>query len=334
MKNDSGSSGRSEILLNEARGWAIRLRSGEVSQFDIDAFARWRAESPAHRRALAEANAQWEVLRLVARNIAAKQERAVAAPDFAFANRRLSRRTWLGGAMAASIGGAAYLVARPPLELWPSLSELAADYRTDIGERRQISFADKVSVEMNTRTSLAVTGKGTQTRQIELIAGEIAVATGLGATSPSEPFEVIAGSGRTSAAHATFDLRHDGQIVSVICLEGEVRVEYQNDTATLKTGQQIAYGRRGLSDIAATDGRVVEAWRRGLLVFDNQPLSQVIPEINRYRRGRIVLMNDDVGRLPLDATFRIDRIDEAVPKIAHLFALKARTLPGGVVLLS
>lgn len=334
MKNDFASSGPSETLLNEARGWAIRLRSGEVSQIDVDAFTRWRAQSPAHRGALAEANAQWDVLRLVARNVAAQQRRAVLAPDFASANSRLSRRAWLGGAMAASIGGAAYLVARPPLELWPSLSELAADYRTDIGERRQIALADTVSIEMNTRTSLAVTAAGAQTRQVELIAGEIAVATGLEAASSSEPFAVIAGSGRTSAVRARFDLRHEGQNVSVVCVEGEVKVECQDETATLRAGQRIAYGRRGLSDIAATDGRVVEAWRRGLLVFDNQPLSQVIPEINRYRRGRIVLMNDDVGRLPLDATFRIDRIDEVVPKIVHIFALKARTLPGGLVLLS
>ena len=90
----------------------------------------------------------------------------------------------------------------------------------------------------------------------------------------------------------------------------------------------------GLGEIGATEASVIEAWQQGLLVFDNQPLSLVIPEINRYRRGRIVLMNEDIGRLPLDATFRLDRIDEVVPKIAHLFNLKITALPGGVVLLS
>ncbi len=91
---------------------------------------------------------------------------------------------------------------------------------------------------------------------------------------------------------------------------------------------------RGFGETTATDGRRVEARRQGLLVFNNQPLAQVVTEINRYRRGQIVLMNDDIGRLSLDATFRLDRIDEAVPKITHLFGLKIRTLPGNVVLLS
>ncbi|MFX8723624.1 hypothetical protein ABTM71_19355, partial [Acinetobacter baumannii] len=65
-----------------------------------------------------------------------------------------------------------------------------------------------------------------------------------------------------------------------------------------------------------------------------RPLSQVIDEINRYRSGKIILLNADLGRLPLDATFRLDRIEEAVPKIAHVFGARVRTLPGGVVLLS
>jgi transmembrane sensor len=333
MKNDSSSSERSESVSNEARNWAIRLRSGEVSQVDIEAFARWRSESPAHRRAVAEINAQWDALRLAARNLAARQDRVVAVSNFVSSDRGFSRRAWLGGAMAASIGGAAYLLARPPLDLWPSLSELAADYRTDVGEQRQVAFADEISVEMNTRTSLAVSGTGAE-RRIELVAGEIAVTTGLGTTSPSQPFVVVAGQGRTTAAQARFDLRHEGQRVAVVCLEGEVRVECQGNVATLKASQQVAYGARGLHDVASADGQVVEAWRRGLLVFDNKPLSQVIPEINRYRRGRIVLINEEIGRLSLDATFRLDRIDEVVPKIADIFSLKIRTLPGGVVLLS
>lgn len=246
----------------------------------------------------------------------------------------VSRRVWLGGAIAASIGGAAYLAARPPLDLWPSLVELAADYRTDIGERRGLTFANAITVEMNTRTSLAVTGKTAKASDIELIAGEIAVTAGAGGKESAVPFVVIAGHGRASAARATFDLRYEGETATVTCLDGEVQVECNGKTARLSANQQIAYNAQGLAGVAAMDRRNVGAWRRGLLVFDNQPLSEVVPEINRYRRGRIVLMNDDVGRLPLDATFRLDRIDEVVPKIAHIFNLRVRALPGGMVLLS
>jgi transmembrane sensor len=231
----------------------------------------------------------------------------------------------------ASVGAAAYLLARPPLELWPSFAELTADYRTGVGERRQVTLSDDISVEMNTRTSVVVPRTGMQA--IELISGEIAVTTGSGPSTPSRSVSIIAGNGRTSGSRAAFDVRYDGGKAFAACFEGEILVECGGARATLKARQQIAYADAGLSDIVSTDGRAIAAWREGLLVFENQPLSQVISEINRYRRGRIILMNEDVGRLPLDATFRLDRIDEIVPEISHLFDLKIRALPGGVVLL-
>jgi transmembrane sensor len=313
-------------LNSEARRWVVHLHSGAVTQSESDELARWRNQSAAHDRAFADASTQWNVLRVAARNVTRKE--AAAAPEIA-----VSRRIWLSGAIAASIGGVAYLAVRPPLDLWPSLAEFAADYRTEVGERREVTFANQVSVEMNTRTSLAVAKSASETSEIELISGEIAVTASIGRIATA-PFVVVAGNGRTLAAQAALDLRYEGQIVTVNCLEGKAQVECLGAIAKLGARQQVLYDAGGLGAITATDGRYVSAWREGLLVFDNQPLSQVVPEINRYRRGRIVLLNDAVGRLPLDATVRLDRIDEIVPKIVHLFGLKARLLPGGVVLLS
>jgi transmembrane sensor len=331
MMIETGSAGEFEELREEARRWIIQLRSGEASQLDIDALANWRARSPAHRQALAEAGAQWDALQFMAQKVA--QQHAPAAVSLTTPNARVvNRRIWLGGAMAASVGAACYLAVRPPLRLWPSLSELSADYRTDIGERRELALADSISVELNTRTSLGVTA--TSQRQIELISGEIAVTAGTGTAPSTEPFVVVAGEGRVSTVRASFDLRHDRESGSVVCLDGELLVECGPQKATLKARQQVTYNARGLGNIADSNTRLVEAWRRGLLVFDNHPLSQVVSELNRYRRGRVVLMNDEIGRLPLDATFRLDRIDEIVPKITQLFGLTARSLPGGVVFLS
>lgn len=329
MTSDSDMAGAPDDPMTAARRWVVRLRSGDVSQADVDALARWRAADIAHRRAFALANAQWSLLQQAAGNVAAEETAVVRQPAPAV----LSRRAWIGGAMAASVTGAAYLAARPPLELWPSLSELNADYRTAIGEQRQIEVAENISVELNTRTSVAA-ASGAGTQGLTLVGGEIAVTTGRPGTALRQPFIVTAGAGRVSATQAMFDLRRDGQDVGVICLDGGVTIECGAEKTELSAGQHVSYGPGGLGDVRPSDGRVVEAWRKGLLVFENQPLSQVIPEINRYRRGRIVLASADVGNLPLDATFRIDRIEEIVPKLAHLFGLKVRTLPGGVVFLS
>jgi transmembrane sensor len=329
---ETGLPEQSEQLRSEARRWIVLLRSGEASQRDIDALAGWRARSQAHRRALAEAGAQWGALQFMAKKTRHLRHAPVTVSLVTPNARGLTRRAWLGGALAASIGGVGYLVVQPPLGLWPSLLELSADYRTDVGERRDLALADSVSVEMNTRTSIGIAAASK--RQIELISGEIAVTADAARTSSREPFVVAAGRGRTSAVRAAFDLRHEGESVSVFCLDGDLRVECGQESANLKGGQQVAYDARGLGSVAESNTRIVEAWRRGLLVFDNKPLSEVVSEINRYRRGRIVLMNEEIGRLALDATFRLDRVDEVVSKIVHFFGLKARSLPGGIVLLS
>ena len=49
-----------------------------------------------------------------------------------------------------------HLALKPPLGLWPSLSELGADYRTGTGEQRTIAFAGDVQIALNTQTSLTI----------------------------------------------------------------------------------------------------------------------------------------------------------------------------------
>lgn len=311
----------SDALLREAQGWVVRLHSGQVSQADIAAVTHWRMTSQAHRRAFAEANMRWGAMQTAARTLAETGDPACLFPEAARPERRLTRRALLGGAGAVAASVVLCLAAGRPAGRW--LSERSADYRTDTGEQRRIALPGGGAVEMNTQTSLAVSPAG-----VELIDGEIAV------TASGAPLVVTAGDGRISAGQAVFNLRYDDRKVSVVCFDGEVRVECRGRSATLPAGRHIAYDKRGLSSAGATDPDTAGAWRRGLLIFENEPLSRVVEEINRYRRGRIVLVNGDLGRLPLDATFRLDRIDEAVPKIARVFGVKVRSLPGGLVLLS
>lgn len=320
----------SDELRREAQQLLLRLHSGQVSPEDIDAVRHWRAVSPTHRQAFAEAALRWDVASAAARNLARSRDVETLYREALSAKRQqLTRRAVIGGVgIAAVASGAAYGVIHPPLGLWPSLSEFLADYRTDTGEQRRITLADNVSVEMNTRTSLVVGTVPARTRQIELVAGEIVV------TAAAMTFTVNAGGGQASAARATFDLRRDGSRISVACLSGNVEVRCRGGTAELQALQTVVYDEQALSGVGSVDPGAIEAWRRGLLVFENQPLSEVIDEINRYRRGRIILLNTELARLPLDATFRLDRIDEAVPKIAHVFGAKVRALPGGIVFLS
>ena len=72
---------------------------------------------------------------------------------------------------------------RPPLDLWPSLADLASDYRTGTGERRNVDIGG-VSVELNTRSSLNVLPVDGSIRRFELVAGEAVFGFRDSVTSP------------------------------------------------------------------------------------------------------------------------------------------------------
>jgi transmembrane sensor len=338
MMNPKQPTAEQEALKREAYQWVMRLTSGEATTADADALARWRRTSRAHRRAFAEANLLWDKLRpaaveSVGRDAVSAQ--AAMGRQFSTSDRLLGRRAFLGGAIAASAVAVGYLVVRPPLDLWPSLAEMAADYRTGTGQQQQIAFADNVSVKLNTRTSITVlspdAGPG-QADRIELISGETAIAT---KAQASRPFIVAAAQGQTIATNARFNVRRDGTTVCVTCLEGDIRVQHLGQASMLRARQQVVYTADSLGATTSVDDpETVTAWERGLLVFRNDPLARVIEEVNRYRPGKIILMNSDLGRRPVLATFRIGRIEEVVSRLQTVFGVQIKTLPGGIVLMS
>jgi len=319
-----------DALRSEALAWLRRLGSGEATAADVEELEQWRARSPRHAREFAEAALLWNVLGEVTRNAVDGNPalaRGLVPPN---GNARLARRAFLagGGALAASAAGV--LVVRPPLDLWPSFSELAADYRTQTGERQQIEVAGQVSVQMNTRTSIDVRAVTDRMAQIELVAGEAAIAK---QGQASQELAVLAGTGRAVTTKASFNIRKDDRAVSVSCIEGEVEVECPTGSAVIHERQQVAYDERGLGEIAAIDADVITAWQRGLLIFRDVPLARVIDEVNRYRSGRIVLLDGKVGLRRVVANFRVDRIDDVIVFVSQVMNVRARSLPGGIVLL-
>lgn len=326
----SASEPDADRLRAEARGWLRRLTSGEMTQADVQDLDDWRATSPAHRHAFAEANLLWDTLEPVARAGRAQAEVARIPPPHVLA-KTLSRRALFGSATAAALGGVAYLAARPPMQLWPALSELTADYRTAVGERRRLPLHAGVSIEMNTRTSLSGARGSDPAASLELISGQVAVALDEGST---EPFVVIAGSGQARATRGQFDVRKDDDAVCVTCSDGAVEVEVASAAVTLRPGQQVVYEAQNLGSVATIDVAIATAWQRGLLIFRDTPLAQVIDEVNRYRSGRIILLNSALAERKVVAGFRLDQIDDVVGYFVRVFGVQARTLPGGVVLLS
>lgn len=332
MSDRDNESGGFDPLKSEALAWVEQLISGEATERDADAVRRWRAQSPAHARAFAEAVRLRRALGPAARELGHVPAGASLPKPFPLLGRaRVGRRAFLGGAVGLSAAAAgAFLVVRPPFGLWPSLAEFTADYRTSTGEQRKVAIANGVSVELNTQTSIALRSTP-QDPGIELIAGEAAITAARDAASP---FVVLAATGRTSAVQAKFDVRRDGPWVCVTCLDGQVGVDQGSRSVALRANQQVRYADAGMGTLTTVDAALVTSWREGLLVFHDAPLSTVIDEVNRYRPGRIILAGVDLGRRRVNASFHLDDLEEVIPQVQKLAGVRVTSLPGGIVILS
>ncbi len=346
-----GSRRRGPEPREAARLWLLTLTSGRATEDDAEAFRAWLGADPRHEAAFAEAKRLWLAL-----GPAVQEEAAAAA---ARRPRLAGRRAFLGGAVAAS---AAYLALRPPLGLWPGLGELGADYRTATGEQRRVALGDALEFEMNTQTRINVRSAPGDGAVIELAAGEAEIRVGRAPASqpaggasesparpaallPAEariepalaaaaPAQVVAGAGRITAREAVFNLRYLGGQASLCCLSGSVRLAHAQGEFDIGAGQELRYDDARVLPPAKVNTEAVTAWRRGWLVFDRVPLADVVDELNRYRRGRLVLMNRQLAQRRVQARVSLTQVADAEQLIRDAYGAEVTRLPGGVVILS
>lgn len=318
----------SDALARRAWDWLHLLTSREASEADVQRFREWVRASAANQAAYREAKALWDTFKPSAGLVAHAHPGLVASYVRGQRDRTRTRRAFLGTAMACA-GVAGVAVISPPLGLWPSASEWGADDRTAAGEQRTLALAAGVNVVLNTRTSMRREIVGGDLAGIDLLAGEAAVDL-----QGERPFAVVAGNGRSVAETGSFEVRYVGGQVCVTCIAGAVQVAHPSGARRLQANQQLVYDTRTAGGIASVDPQRVSAWRRGMLIFRQDRLADVIDEINRYRPGRVVLLNSNAGEKPVSGHFRIAALDQAIEQLRYAFDLNARSVVGGVLLLT
>ncbi|AJC22912.2 FecR family protein [Pandoraea pulmonicola] len=316
-------------IEREAWAWLRRLSSGDVTSWDADAFKRWLRTSPAHHAAFSDAKQEWSLLKSAAREVLRENPEAAQQHVLALRGPNMGRRAFLGAAASAAVV-AGVAVLHPPAGLWPAPAEWGADYRTATGEQRTIALASRVDITLNTETSIQRETAGASTTGIRLLTGETAVDIGAGAA----PFAVLAGAGRSEASAGRFEVRRLASHVCVTCIEGTVNVAHPAGRHVLRAGDQTIYDDGAVGRVKRVSVADVSAWRSGMLIFREAPLGHVLDEINRYRRGRVVLMNASLRNQPVSGSFEITLLDMALAQLQRTFDLSARTLPGGLVVLS
>jgi len=94
---------------------------------------------------------------------------------------------------------------------------------------------------------------------------------------------------------------------------------------TLIAGQEVSVDLTGAHEtVRSFNPDAVTSWRRGEAYYENEPLSAVIADLNRYYATELVLGDDGIGEIPV--TGRFDLKDQAITVEALSVALSLHTV--------
>lgn len=300
MKDDE-----TDPVFMQALEWLARMQDDKASAADRVRFAEWCAESRQNADAYERARQLWNRFDIV-------------KPEYQRLRRAgtLTRRGILLGGVAALALGGGYLALR---------SDLFADLSTGIGERRVFTLADGSAVELGSHSALSIRYTDGE-RRLVLYRGQGFFTV---AADTARPFVVEAADGTIRALGTRFDVKLTDVDVTVTVTEHAVSVATAGSAAvTIEEGWQVSYDQQGTGQPRQIDLETVQAWRRDRIVFEDVPLRRVLRELERYRRGRIVLMDDTVGDIPVTAIFEVSRADDALRVIAETLPIQVINAAG------
>lgn len=304
-----------------AADWIIRFGGAPLGSDERARLEDWLAASPAHRAAFDHARSTWAQLDLLKADpgplcvdmaAAHTMPTKPAAPPIA-PGRRWGRIGAVGAGTLVAFGLGSFWFGDP-------VTMLRADHRTGIGEIRTVALDDGSRVDLGPATAIAVHFDGHE-RRVELLSGVASFAPTPKAAAGGRPFVVEAANGESRALGTRFivDRLPDGVRVAVAEHDVDVSARAANGGtahAILSPGRQVRYDVGGLGPVADVDVEQAQAWRRGRLLFDAAPLGDVVAELNRYRRGRIVIADSQLARRQVSGLFDTKDIDGAVAAIA------------------
>jgi transmembrane sensor len=350
MSNDNKS------VQEQANLWITRLDKG-LSSVEKQQLIAWINKDKAHYSALRRMSSLWgDISTQHELNglFGAKQEKKPAS-DYL-----------MKGCLAASVFAVALLTANLVNDIGqlglgaPSSYSQQLTYQTfstQFGQQKEITLTDGSTIKLNTNTSIEVAYSDLQ-RKITLIRGEAKFDV---AKDNKRPFTVISGENAFTALGTIYNIQRDNSYnMELLVKEGRVLVSKANTSRTVllnaikssqskplvtsekvhnivTAGEKLAIidesrsAKQTLS-IAAIEKEL--AWQQGMLIFDGDPLSQVLSEVQRYNSIKFVPISNDIAELKISGYFKSNDINGLLQSLSYNFAINYQKINNNTFALS
>jgi transmembrane sensor len=272
-----------ELRRHVALRWWTRLDAGEPTRQEREAFAAWLAESPLNKEVFDQISQLWDDFE----PLRAHFDKAGPVP------RRARRRLPIAAAVAAML--AILSLRGEDLALMLRGAEL-----TGVAETRFLTLTDGSRVQMGAASAISV-DFGAHQRLVTLLKGE---AFFIVAPDATRPFSVAAGGGVVTALGTAFDVATESGRTQVTVVEHRVRMSGGGSSVVVDAGRQSAYGPGvAVAPPYPVDVEQVTAWRRGKLIFEDRPLSEVMAALGKYHHGVFFVIGDATRKRRVTGVF-------------------------------
>jgi transmembrane sensor len=282
--------------------WWVRCDAGPLSPRDRADFDAWLAADPAHGAAFDDAEHLFgEVRRLWTGHASVTRRRPLVAP--------------MAALLAASL---ACFVFFDELTL-----RFKADALTGVGETRVMRLEDGSVAHLSARSAIALRF-GASERRIALIAGEAYFEV---APNAARPFVVEAAGATVTALGTAFDVAlEDATHADVAVAEHSVAVANAGARTIVREGEQTSFAAGGpIAAPTPADLFKIGGWRRGRLVFEDEPLETVLVTLSRFGSGH-VFAAPSARRLRVTGSFEAANPTGAVRALEAALGLKALSI--------
>jgi transmembrane sensor len=292
--------------------WVLRKKEGALSRAERAAFEAWLAADPARKAAYED------IVQLSA-------DLSALGPEHTDTARPRRRYPLL--ALATTMAATAAVL----FLLFDDLSALLlSDHSTGTGETEQLVLEDGSLLELGPKSAIALHYTPAE-RRLTLLQGEAWFSA---VPNPTRPFVVEAAAGTVTALGTSFDIALNKSETLVTVTEHRVAIETGGQKTIVPEGQQSSFvPDKPAQPPAPADVERLTAWRRGKLIADDEPLSDVLAALSRYRHGFVYCLRPAICARRVSGVFGMDDPLQALNEIEKSLGLGAIRLSNFLIVL-
>lgn len=321
-------------IENAASEWCVIMHDADVDLKTKKMFADWLSRSPEHISAFLEMARLWElsahidpadkidvdaILKEADRDeniIAFRQNAPEQNPDI----KRARTYRWMYVASCAVV--VALMAVLFSFQGFHFFNDVK--YVTGTGEQRSFVLSDHSVVYLNAESKLTVEMDDAE-RIVNLIRGEAYFDI---AHDADRPFFVHSPEAVVRVVGTKFNVKRNREDTTVSVVDGKVSVKARNTmdylpipesalikdggedkeiSVVLEKGQQTRVSRDAVKlEPRLIDTAKITAWRERRLVFESEPLINVIEEFNRYNALSLKIEDKSIADIEISGSFNAD----------------------------